>query len=98
MSDHNNAEPPSYDDINTSAVVLTGAIAALVTLMTIYFVQGVAYRWQNSVLQQRSEENQGPVSVTSYDQIQAQQALLAGGEGTTSIDEAMKAVVQKYGK
>ena len=51
MSDHNNAEPPSYDDINTSAVVLTGAIAALVTLMTIYFVQGVAYRWQNSVLQ-----------------------------------------------
>ncbi len=96
MSDHNNTEPPAYDDINTSAVVLTGAIAALVTLMTIYFVQGVAYRWQNSVLDQRNQA--GPTSQPSYQQIQDQKALLAGGGGTKSIDDAMKAVVSKYGK
>jgi len=37
MSDHNNAEPPAYDDINTSAVILTGVIAAVVTLMAYAF-------------------------------------------------------------
>jgi len=96
MSDHNNAEPPAYDDINTSAVILTGVIAAVVTLMTIYFVQGVAGRWQNSVLDQRSQA--GPTSMPSYQQVQDQKALLAGGGETKSIDDAMKAVVSKYGK
>ena len=97
MSDHDNLEPPAYDDINTSAVILTGAIAAVVTLMTIYFVQGVANRWQNSVLDQRNQA--GPTSMPSYQQIQDQKALLAGGEnGSKSIDEAMKAVITKYGK
>jgi len=96
MSDHNNTEPPAYDDINTSAIILTGVISAVVTLMTIYFVQGVAYRWQNSVLDQKNQA--GPTSELSYQQVQEQKALLAGGGETTSIDEAMKAVVDKYGK
>ena len=98
MSDHDNLEPPAYDDINTSAVILTGVISAIVTLMTIYFVQGVANRWQNSVLDQKSLET-GPTSMPAYQQIQDQKAMLAGGqEGTKSIDEAMKAVISKYGK
>ena len=96
MSDHNNTEPPAYDDINTSAVILTGAIAALVTLMTIYFVQGVAYRWQNSVLDQRNQA--GPTSMPSYQQIEDQKSLLVGGGDTTSIDDAMKTIISKYGK
>ncbi len=96
MSDHNNTEPPSYDDVNTSAVILTGAIAALVTLMTIYFVQGVAYRWQNSVLDQRNQA--GPTSEPAYQQVQDQKSLLVGGGETTSIDDAMKTVISKYGK
>ena len=96
MSDHDNLEPPAYDDINTSAVILTGVIAAIVTLMTIYFVQGVANRWQNSVLDQRSLEA-GPTSMPAYQQIQDQKDLLADG-GKKSIDEAMKTVITKYGK
>ena len=97
MSDHDNLEPPAYDDINTSAVILTGVIAAVVTLMTIYFVQGVAGRWQNSVLDQRSLDG-GPTSMPAYQQIQDQKDLLAGGNGTKSIDEAMEVVITKYGK
>ena len=97
MSDHDNLEPPAYDDINTSAVILTGVIAAVVTLMTIYFVQGVAGRWQNSVLDQRSLDV-GPTSMPAFKQIQEQKELLAGGDGAKSIDEAMKTVVSKYGK
>ena len=97
MSDHDNLEPPAYDDINTSAVILTGVIAALVTLMTIYFVQGVANRWQNSVLDQRGVEA-GPTSMPAYQQIQEQKDRLAGVDGSKSIDEAMKTVISKYGK
>ncbi len=32
---HGHGEPPSYDDINTPVIVLVGAIAAIVTLITI---------------------------------------------------------------
>jgi len=78
MSDHNNTEPPAYDDINTSAVILTGAIAALV------------------VLDQRNQA--GPTSMPSYQQIEDQKSLLVGGGDTTSIDDAMKTVISKYGK
>lgn len=98
MSDnhkHDN-DAPEYDDINTSAIVLSGVISAIVTLITIFFVQGVAYQWQNSVLRQRDQE--GPTSLPAVEQIEAQKNLLVGGEGVTSIDEAMKKVAQQYKK
>ena len=51
MSDSNTThEAPSYDDVNTPVIVLVGAISALVTLLTIMFVQGLCYHWQNSFL------------------------------------------------
>jgi hypothetical protein len=93
MSDnhHDENEAPSYDDINTSAIVLSGVIAAVVTLITIFFVQGVAYQWQNAVLRQRDQD--GPTSLPAVQQIEEQKSLLAGGEGAVSIDDAMKKVI-----
>jgi hypothetical protein len=96
MSDNHQDETPEYDDINTSAIVLAGVISAIVTLITIFFVQGVAYQWQNSVLRQRDQD--GPTSMPAVEQIESQKNLLAGGEGTLSIDEAMKKVVEQYKK
>lgn len=96
MSDNHNDDAPDYDDINTSAIVLAGVISAIVTLITIFFVQGVAYQWQNSVLRQRDQA--GPTSLPAVEQIEAQKNLLAGGEGMLSIDDAMKKVVDQYKK
>lgn len=89
-------ERPSYDDINTPVVVLVGAISAIVTLLTIMFVQGMYYHWQNSFIHTRSSEVS---SIPAVQQIEAQKELLAGGDGKTiSIDKAMQSVVKKYGK
>jgi hypothetical protein len=93
--DESSHEPPSYDDINTPVVVLVGAISALVTLLTIMFVQGMCYHWQNSYIKERSTD---AVSMPANQQIETQKAVLAGGEGVVPIDEAMKKIVAKYGK
>ena len=95
---HANAEHevPSYDDINTPVIVLVGIISAIVTLLTIMFVQGMYYHWQNSYLKVRSSEVQ---SVPANQMVlNEQKALLEGGDGVASIEKAMQAVVSKYGK
>lgn len=88
-------EPPSYDDVNTPVVILVGLISALVTLLTIMFVQGMCYHWQNSYLTQRSSS---AVNMPANQQILSQKAALEGGDGVVPIEEAMQKVVAKYGK
>lgn len=88
-------EKPSYDDINTPVILLVGAISAIVTLLTIMFVQGMYYHWSNSYLKIRSSE---AVSMPANKQVAEQKAILTGGDGITSIDDAMQAVVKKYGR
>ncbi len=91
---HGAHETPSYDDINTPAIVLVGAISALVTLLTIMFVQGLCYHLQNSYLQSQSTE---AVSMPANIQIAEQKQVLVGGEGIVPIDKAMQSIVAKYG-
>ena len=91
---HGHGEPPSYDDINTPVIVLVGAISAIVTLITIMFVQGLCYHWQNSYLKMRSAKAE---NMPAVQEIAKQKEMLAGGEGLTSIDDAMKKVVANYG-
>lgn len=92
-NDHGH-EAPSYDDINTPVIVLVGVIASLVTLITIMFVQGLYYHWSNSVLDQRASDD----SVTSaVEKIAEQKAILSGGDGILSIDNAMEKVIAQYG-
>ena len=88
-------EAPSYDDINTPVIVLVGAISALVTLLTIMFVQGLYYHWQNSYLKQRDAE---VVSMPANEQINTQKSLLVSGEGLAPISESMQKIIAKYGK
>ena len=97
MSDnhHDAGEAPSYDDINTPVVMLVGAISAVVTLLTIFFVQGLAYNWQNAYL---SPSETLPTSPTAVEQIEKQKAILSSDQTTLTIDEAMSAVVAKYKK
>jgi hypothetical protein len=90
---HGHGEAPSYDDINTPVIVLVGAISALVTLLTIMFVQGLSYHWQNNYLKKRSAEVENMPAVV---QINDQKEQLASAK--VSIDDAMKKVVSTYGK
>ena len=90
---HGGHETPSYDDINTPVIVLVGAISALVTLLTIMFVQGLCYHWQNSYLRKRSAEVENMPAVV---QIDAQKAELLTAK--VPIQDAMKKVVANYGK
>ncbi|MEL7498480.1 MAG: hypothetical protein AAFN77_12785 [Planctomycetota bacterium] len=97
MSDsHNDQEAPRYDDINTPVVLLVGAISAVVTLITIFFVQGLCYHWQNSFLSSREA---GPTSMPAYQQVEEQKSNLLSDENTTlNIEEAKTAVIAKYSK
>jgi hypothetical protein len=90
---HGGYQPPSYDDINTPVIVLVGAISALVTLLTIMFVQGLCYHWQNSYLKKLSAETE---NIPAVEQIDRQKEELVTAK--VPIDEAMKKVVASYGK
>ena len=87
---------PRYDDINTTVVLLVGIVSAIVTLLTIWFVQGIAYQWQNSYIRDRSL---GVANTPVQEIINDQKAMLVGSseEGTISIDDAMQKVVAEYG-
>ena len=91
MSDsHHDQEAPSYDDINTPVVLLVGAISAIVTLITIFLVQGLCYQWQNDYLTRR--ENTEPTSRTAVKKIEEQKANLFAESNTLNIDEAKSKV------
>ena len=94
MSDSNTThEAPSYDDVNTPVIVLVGAISALVTLLTIMFVQGLCYHWQNSFLIGKAS---GVEAMPAVVQIEEQKEELV--KAPVPISLAMEEVVSKYGK
>ena len=90
-------EPPSYDDINTPVIVVVGVISAVITLLIILFVQGLAYNWQNRYLNNPDWVTKA-AEMPANQQIAAQKAVLEGGNGIKSIEESMQKVVQDYGK
>lgn len=86
---------PSYDDVNTPVIILVGLISAVATLLTIFFVQGLCYHWQKNFENRRAEEFK---MVSQTEQIDSQKSMLNGGDGLVSIEDAMKKVVDQYGK
>jgi hypothetical protein len=92
---HSAHEKPSYDDVNTPVVLLVSAISAIVTLLTIMFVQGLYYQWSNSFLRDRNAVGTHTASIATVD---SQKKVLEGGDGIVPIADAMKKVVEKYGK
>ena len=87
-------EKPSYEDINITAVVITGLISALFTFLAIAFVQGLYYQMNNGWVRVRSTDI---VNAPVKKIIDKQKKALDGEEeGTISIDEAMEKMMAKY--
>ena len=95
-SDGGHGSKPSYDDVNTSVVILVGVVSTIVTMLTIWFVQGICYQWENSYIRERSYEY---VNQPVKEIIEGQKAMLAGSEAdqTISIEDSMKKVIAQYG-
>ncbi len=88
-------ERPSYDDVNTPVIVVIGAISAIVTLLSVMFVQGLCYHLQNSYQRQRAQQVE---HLPAREAIEAQKKVLDGGDGVASINDAIAKVVATYGK
>ena len=86
----------SYDDINVPVILMVGLISAILTVATIFFFQGLYYKWQNSYVRERSYDY---VNEPVREIVDGQKALLSGEqEGIKSIEETMTEVVEKFGK
>ena len=70
---------PRYDDINTTVVLIVGVVSAIITLLTIWFVQGIAYQWENSYIRDRSL---GTPNTPVQELINNQKAMLTGSNKT----------------
>lgn len=95
--EHAHETRPRYDDVNVSVVVMVGVISVIVTMLTIWFVQGLTYQWENSYIRERSWEY---ANTPAKQVIEDQKKLLAGDPqaGIIPIDEAIKKVVATYGQ
>lgn len=87
---------PNYDDINTPVIVMVGVISIIVTVCTIFFVQGLTYHWQNGFIRERSYDF---VNEPVREIVESQKSMLQGDaeKGIKPIDETMKEVISKYG-
>lgn len=87
---------PSYDDINVGVVLLIGVISAVLTLFVIWFVEGLYYRWESSLVRERNYDVTNPRQV---DTLNAQKALVTQGDaeqGIASLASVADAVVEQY--
>ena len=88
---------PNYDDINTPVVVMVGVISIVITICTIFFVQGLTYHWQNGYIRERSYDfvNE-PVRVIVEDQ----KKVLEGNseKGIKPVEETIQDVIAEFGK
>jgi hypothetical protein len=88
-------DKPRYDDLNTPVILLVGVISAIVTFLTIAFVQGLCYQWQNVYLRARQYDYvNGPIQELVDSQ---KQRLTGTAPDTISIEDSMKQVVADYG-
>lgn len=94
--DSGHDDKPSYDDLNTPVILLVGVISAIVTFLTIAFVQGLCYKWQGSFIRERiTDYPNTPV----IELIEGQKKMLTGDlPGTISIEDSMKKVIAEYGQ
>ena len=88
---------PSYDDINTPVILMVGAISAILTICTIFFVQGVFYQWKNGYVRERSYDY---VNEPVREIVESQKAMLDGDseKGIKPMTETMDEVIKQYGK
>lgn len=94
---------PHYEDINVPMVCMVGVIAGIVTFLSIGFVQGLSYRWENAYVRERTYD---VVNKPVRELIDEQKSLLTNttdkkGEavpGRIAINDAIKTVLRRYGR
>jgi hypothetical protein len=95
-SGHHEVDRPSYDDINVPVVVLIGVISAVLTLATIWFVEGLYYRWNSSLVRARNFDVTNPLQA---EVINGQKLLIEDGDpekGFSGIGSVMPEIIDKY--
>lgn len=95
QSGHHHAARPSYDDINVGVVILIGVISTAVTLATIWFVEGLYYRWHNGLVRERNFDVTNPIQA---ELINKQKIVLDGDpeRRIASIESVMPTVIQRF--
>ena len=83
-----------YDDIPVSKVMYFGAISVVCTLLAFLFVKGLLNWWTAGFEAQRAAE---VVESPANMEIAKQKKVLNGGNGSISIEEASKKVLEQYG-
>lgn len=88
---------PVYDDINVTTIFMVGICSTIITVLIVAFVQGLCYHWESGVYNARLHDR---ASRAIRENIEAQRASLATAEeeGRIGIDEAMRRVVERYGR
>ena len=86
---------PSYDDINVPVILLIGVISAIITLLTIWLVEGLYYRWNNQLVRERTY---GIVNSRQVDEINSQKEQLNGVPdlGYESLDSVVPDVLTRF--
>ena len=86
---------PSYDDINVPVILLIGLISAVITLLIIWLVEGLYYRWNNQLVRERTY---GIVNSRQVDEINSQKEQLNGVPdlGYESLESVVPDVLGKY--
>lgn len=92
---HGGRQRPSYDDVNVPVVFLVGVISMILTFVTIWFVEGVYYKWKNGMVNERTYE---VTNTVQGETIKNQKAMLEGNQekGITSFESVIDGVVGKY--
>lgn len=100
--DDEHRDKPHYDDVNVPSVVVLGVVSALVTYISIVFVQGLYYQWESSQIEVK--EYGKPVAAAKAIALQKESltGYLEAKEGaykkSIPIDRAMTLVVDELGK
>ncbi len=82
---------PRYDDVNVPVLVLIGIISAVLTFVTIAFVQGLYVHWTAAF----EDLSPNPAIVQTLD---AQKSMLTANPetGRLAIDDAMSSIAERF--
>jgi hypothetical protein len=88
---------PSYDDINTSLVVMVGIVSAILTYLSVVVVQAMTYQWDMNMIRKRSYDVQYTKSVDAI-KVQKEQLEANPSIERLSIEQAMTETVAAFTK
>ena len=94
---HAGETKPSYDDINTSLVVMVGIVSAILTYLSVVVVQAMTYQWDMNMIRKRSHDVPYTKSVDAIN-VQKEQLDANLSIERLSIEQAMTETVAAFTK